>query len=572
MKNIYLITITAIISIFLGFFTFNRNEFYFLYGNSIYYFISLIFFMWVYYSINILNTLGIKKIKNFISFHKIALITSIVIIILYFFICPPEYRILSDETNLLSTSKALYENNNAFWNAEAIGIFEDKQPLSIDIDKRLIAYPYFLNILHSLKGYSPINSFILNALVSMGSLFLLYYLIQRLWGRFCGIIAMLLLSSYPVFVQYSMSAGYDVFNLFFALLSFAVFCKFYENKSIQYADLLIYTVALFSYSRYECSIMAIFVIPITLLLLDKKELKTIKNEFILYPLLFIPVAWLISNTSDNAFLQLSENEKAFSIKYFIDNFYKALYFFSGYDSELDTVFLIAVMALLSIFIILYRLLAYKRYYLIKLIEYKYHIITIVFFLSIVALSKISYNKYGDFTFIITTRLSIIFLPYIIFLSAYLIKTIIAYSHKNKLIITLITFFIILTSWPKAQKNFLIKSDNTYKYLKVTMNFLENNYKNIDKNNYIIVSNRANYFVPFNYNSIFFKTFNDNYSNIVKQIKDNKNWKEIIVIQLIVNDKIFVHTTLNSDIKLEPIYEKAIDDNIYIRFSRVISLF
>ena len=130
--------------------------------------------------------------------------------------------------------------------------------------------------------------YIVNAFASFGCLFFIYFLIQRLWGKYYGYIALLLLASYPLFIRYSMSAGYDVFNLFCALFSFYIFCLFCKNNSLQYANLLIYSVALLSYTRYECSIMAIIVLFVALIILKKEELGKKCYVFSVYPLLFIP--------------------------------------------------------------------------------------------------------------------------------------------------------------------------------------------------------------------------------------------------------------------------------------------
>ena len=349
MKNIILLFIFTIISIYIGFFAFDKSELFFLYGDYVYAFISLTFFIWFYLSIKFLIS-NKSEISGFVSSHKYALIISAVIVILFFWVSPPEYRILADEANLLSTSKSLYENKNVFVSLEEFNILGRKQEISFSLDKRLVLFPYMLHLVHCLKGYSTNNAYILNALASFGCLFLLYFLIQSLWGKYYGYTALLLLASYPLFIRYSMSAGYDVLSLFFELLSFLCFCRFCKDSSTQNTNLLIYTVALFSYTRYECTVMAIVIMIFALIIQSKKELERLNPVFCIYPLLFVPNAWIMFFANTNTYLQVDKGESVFSLDYLLSNLSNAFYFFLEFDSKQESVFIVALMAILSVFI------------------------------------------------------------------------------------------------------------------------------------------------------------------------------------------------------------------------------
>ena len=52
------------------------------------------------------------------------------------------------------------------------------------------------------------------------------------------------------------------------------------------------------------------------------------------------------------------------------------------------------------------------------------------------------------------------------------------------------------------------------------------------------------------------------------MKQKKLWNELIVIQIFENDKLNNEHIVNNNIKLESLYESPINENVYIRFSKV----
>ena len=562
MNNIILLLLSTIIAIYLGFFAFDSSEMWFFYANYIYYFISIIFFLWLYL---VIKPISKEKILNFLNTHKIALISSAILVFLFFFICPPEYRVLADETSFLGTSKGFFENNSAFINIEELNFWGQRQTIQIALDKRFVLFPYFLSILHSLKGFSLFNAYILNGVVSFGCLFLLYYLVQNLFGKFYAYIAQIFLAIYPLFVQYSMSAGYDVFSLFWALLAFAIFCHYLKNKSLHYGELLLYTVALLAYTRYECSVMAILILPIMLFILDRKEFNQLSIKIAIYPLLFIPIAWIMFfATTDKYLQQMGSTEKSFSFQYFQENLFNALYYFSGWDKDQNSVFLIALLALLSVFVLIYHYLVHKETLITKIKEYKYQLLVLGIFLITQMAIKFSY-VYGDLTLSLNARLGISFLPYIIIFSIYFIKSILDIKPQYKLTVIIIIFFMVINYWSKAQSSF--KQENYgYKYFKILTDFLSEKCRN--KDDYLIAFSFSDYLAPLNYNVINITNLNKNFNEIKSYITQKKYWKELIIIQIIEDGMIQKQSEINKEIKTEILYEKAAYDHIYIRFSKM----
>ena len=563
MKNIIILFLFTIISIFLGFFAFDKNELFFIYSQYVYYFISITFFIWLYFSINFIIS-NKNEISGFVSSHKYALIASVIIVILFFWVSPPEYRILADEANLLSTSKSLYENKNVFVSLEEFNILGQKQEISFSLDKRLVFFPYILHLIHCLKGYSPDNVFIVNAIASFGCLFLLYFLTQSLWGKYYGYTSLLLLASYPLFIRYSMSAGYDVLNLFFALLSFLCFCKFCKDSSMQNTNLLIYTVALFSYTRYECSVMAIVIMVFALIIQSKKELEKLNPAFCIYPLLFVPNAWIMFFANTNTYLQVDKGEQVFSLDYLLNNLSNAFYFFLEFDSKQESIFIVALMAILSVFIFIEKYAKNKSETLAIIKRYKYHLSLVSIFLLIQIIIKFSY-KYGDITIAENARFGMTFLPFVIFLCIYFIKHFLQKQTKYNTIVLLLVMMSMLQYWAKTQNNFHDRAKSiSYRVFQTFRNFLEENYK--DKNDLLIASDYSNFLTPLKYNSISIETLNKNFSILKTYIKENKYWNKLIVIQVFENGIYNKECVVKENKDFEIVYEKAIRDNSFIRFS------
>ena len=399
--------------------------------------------------------------------------------------------------------------------------------------------------------------------MAFGCLFLLYYLIQRLWGKFLGYISILLFAAYPLFIQYSMSAGFDIFNVFFALLAFATFCYFYRYNTVQNANLLLYTVALLANTRYECSIMAILIVPVVMLVLNKEEVKRISYMLIIYPLLFIPMAWLMLLTMSNKHLEIAENENAFSLEFLKENTFKAIYFFSGLESNTETVFIIAITAVIALFIIIRNCLTNKQYMISKIKDYKYHLIVSLLFFLTVYVIKFSYML-GDITKILAFRHGLIFLPYIIFLSVYFVKNIINKFPDSKPIILLIILFVFFTHWSNVHKSFIQKSPISYKIFKVMKDTLEERFPN--KGSYILALDRPVYLAPFNYNVISIDKLNQNYKDIINYINIKKLWNKLVIIQFKINNEVGEGSVINETLNTETLIEKAVNKNLTISFS------
>ena len=74
-----------------------------------YYLIIVPFFLWVVY----LFKIYLKKIKDIFLKHYSGFLLSVILMAIIFCIAPPKFKVLSDETNLIGVSMAMYQSKKA---------------------------------------------------------------------------------------------------------------------------------------------------------------------------------------------------------------------------------------------------------------------------------------------------------------------------------------------------------------------------------------------------------------------------------------------------------------------------
>ena len=95
--------------------------------------------------------------------HHHGLILALVLMTLCFVVCKPDYRILSDETNIVGASEGFYDmHESVVYNSVLNHTDGAKDVLVAVLDKRPSFFPYLLSICHFISGYRPENVFFLN--------------------------------------------------------------------------------------------------------------------------------------------------------------------------------------------------------------------------------------------------------------------------------------------------------------------------------------------------------------------------------------------------------------------------
>jgi hypothetical protein len=217
---------------------------------------------------------------------------------------PPKYRVLSDETNLLSVSQSMTYRRDILNVTQSKFYYGNFNVVQGDLPTRPLLFPFFTSIVHTLTGYRYQNVFVLNFLILFAFLTMTFLTVEPKLGRLSAIAACLLLLSVPTLTLSASSGGFDVCSLFFFGLSFVLLYRFLDAPSSERFGMLLIQLILLAQIRYE-SIAYVAVILGILFVLRKIKLEMITKNTALFaaaPFFIIPMLLqrkLTPNTFEN---------------------------------------------------------------------------------------------------------------------------------------------------------------------------------------------------------------------------------------------------------------------------------
>ncbi len=563
---ILLTVITTILSFYWGFSAFSNEEMKNLYINWVYYILIANILLWFFAIIDTKSKNWNNEFFNYCKKHKWAILLAFSLTLCGVLVSRPEFRILADETNLLSISQALYENRECKNLTSATYYYYGfKSVINYEIDKRPALFPLTVSFFHSAFGYRPENAFAVNILACFFSLLILYNLVCSRFGRFWGICSMILLSAYPLWVLYYTSAGFEVFNLLFSLILFWYLAKFIKEPTATNAEVLLLLLPLISQTRYESSVALLSAIPAVFLMLPKLEYRKFSYKLFLMPLFFVPVAWLRLLTDNARGLQVDEVGKAaFAWEHFVTNIKKAFSFFRGEDIVYGMIPIISYFAITGL--ILLAFISVTKVIKRKRLNYKAILFWsgLLLFYFLHAIIRFAYY-WGDLTYRFNSRLGIIFLPIIVFFAIGFMYCIYSMFRLRKIYFVLVSVVILLVYWPVAGQNLGVRELTLYREFRAAREYLERFYPN--KNEYILVADRANLYVPFKYSTVSFNYCNNNISSLKNNL-ENRTYNHILFLQTIdkASGKALNKCRIPASIKPKTLYETQIRADQYLRVS------
>lgn len=557
--------VSAILACFLGFGGLPYGTMYQLYQNYGYYFVFAGFLIWFQLLFSFLPEKN--RVLAFLRFHFLAVLVSLLVTFLIVIASTPDFRILADETNLLGMSKAMYEDHLSVNPTQQVSFYHGFQRrITSVVDMRPLFFPFSLSILHSLLGYSENNAFILNGFSAFLCLFLTYYIIYKRLGRFWGVSGLLLLGSFPLFVLYSTSAGFEIYNLLFALILLVAFDSFLETKSASVCEFLLYTALLLAQTRYESAATVLLILPFVFKILKNQEYQNFTLRLSVWPLLFLPVAWVRMLTYNNLSFQVGSVEEAFGSSLFIKNLSHALPFFMGKNQAYGMNGVIFIAAIAGLLIVLYKAVTGKLFKdCLYPKEAKLFSWFVFLFFLIHACARFAYY-WGNLTLQYTSRLGIIFLPLLVFLAVYAFKGLseCLKLHKSWAIILPIMFAV--HSWPVAGQNLAVRDITLFREFKTVRTFLAEKFPN--KKDYIVVAPISNIYVPLNYNAFSMKYLNKELNQVMQDLR-NKTWSYLLVVQKITTStgEVEKDSQVPEDMILEPLFESQVSVDCFVRVSK-----
>src|SRR5262249_13002962 len=150
---------------------------------------------------------------------------ALVVTALSFCIVPPAYRVLADETNLISTSLSLSLDRSLNNIIAMMHVTDDRlQIVQQSIATRPALFPFLVAHLHLLFGYHACFGFVVNFFVGVTTLVVIVFIGRELFGLTYGVLAAALLAAFPLYTLVVTSAGFDALNacLFLTLFLCAI--------------------------------------------------------------------------------------------------------------------------------------------------------------------------------------------------------------------------------------------------------------------------------------------------------------------------------------------------------------
>ncbi len=570
--------ISGIFALWFGFFAFDNFKMLELYKDYVFWFLTINIILWIISVLRVYSSNSnspkesINKAKAFLYNHRIAIIISFLLMLVSTYFCKPEFRIFADEINLLSDSQNLYEAQECYTTHSVLEYSNgSKVILAAVLDKRPALFPYLISIIHFLTGYRPENAFVLNFLSGFLSLILLYYLIQLFWGKYWGISGLIFLASYPLFIRYTNSGGFEVFNMLCSLIFFVCLYNFIKNPDATRSEVLLLFVPLLSQSRYE-SVLALFIaLPLVFLVLPRKEYSKLSYNFVIFPLLLVAPAWLRLITNNAESWQVDSLEGGFGINWILVNTQKAFSFYFSRNSNYGINYILSYLAVIGFILFIYKLILNKPIYDEKQqiddkdhFSYKTFWFSVFTFYLLHALIRFIYS-WIDLTNPVINRLGIIFLPILVIMSVYLL-----FEISKKLIYCKYVFILILLipyfsgCWSYINKNDL----SPYLDFYTCNRFLEKNFP--DKSQYILIHYKPNLYTPFGYSSVGYNYYiKPNINTAIKEYFSQNQSKFYLAFQMLdIKTKApYSNSVIPDELASENIFETDISNSYILRVSK-----
>ncbi len=286
-----LITLALTLAVVIGSFSSRTATENFFYYGSYYFFIGLIFLWAKSLSLNIQNVPDIKKI---LIERRRELSISFLLCVLLALSVQANMRVQADEGLITSHSLALFQLKESvvfqgMLNQNEISSFYQK---GLPIRPQLLAF--LGSILHSLRGYTVENLY----LVNLGAAFLFFYILCRIFHKanstFLMLSACLLVMAQPLFVLSYRSAGLEPLFITLLLLNFYMAISYLQSKEKKYFVFYLLSFVSCLHTRYE-ALVPLSVIALFIIWKSRSTLKPLAREhfqFILMILLCsLPYIW-----------------------------------------------------------------------------------------------------------------------------------------------------------------------------------------------------------------------------------------------------------------------------------------
>jgi hypothetical protein len=205
----------------------------------------------------------------------------------------PGLWVLSDEADLIGTSKNFFASRTATFTVSGKNYYDSFWDVDVAIDRRPALFPFLVSLVHVVCGYSYTNAFLFNLLLLPAFVLVAYRLAKSLGGETFGVVAGLLVVAHPIALIVVRSGGFDFLALFLSLLVMKSLLDHVRAPTAASLAIVWMNLCLFAETRYES---ALFILPVVALLLafrlvDRNMLRPYAFVYALTPAYLAPRIW-----------------------------------------------------------------------------------------------------------------------------------------------------------------------------------------------------------------------------------------------------------------------------------------
>ena len=533
-----------------------------------YYFIFISFLLWVVY----LFKIYFAKLKSIIRNHYPGLLLSVILMTLIFCIAPPKFKVLADETNLIGISMAMFQSKKASLPLQGFNIDYQKPEYSSKVDKRPIFYPLLISLVHTLRGYSAYNGFVVNFICGILVLFVFYLFIYGHFPRIYALISILIVASLPNFVIWVTSSGFETLNLFFIVFTLFLFNKTLCTRRIKHAELLWLTLVLVSQCRYESIIFTVAILFLLPFFCNKKSIASLSLFSYSVPILFIPSLWLFRLHADRPIIDkmamgtvsAASLFDAFSLSNLLSNTATNMVVFLGLDPHLGFSPVISGMSAAGIYLMTKKMIVERRG-----TSLQFRIMWFCGFLTFGLLYAVQVSFYlGDMSLYTQNRFAMTYLPVIVFPVVYFVHHFISHTNNQIKVAVFVLFaFHLFYFWPYGSQQRIVQTGSIpYEYNK-TLGYLKDNFKH--DSNILIICERPYYYIVHYKSAVNFNYANQNTEKIRDYLE--KEFDHIVVLQkcLYENRAPVENNQLNKSYRLVNLKNLKLTQTEFLKISELI---
>jgi hypothetical protein len=235
-----------------------------LFIHACYYFLLVTVVCWVIAHAYAARGTGWRDVVAWVKDNRAGIVIAFAVTVIAALAIQPALRVLSDEANLLGTSRSLFLTKTATFTTTGKYYYDNFWDQSVVIDRRPSLFPFLVSLVHILRGYNYRNVFLFNLAMLPVFVLVAYRLAKTLGGELVGIVTALLVVAHPITLISMRSGGFDFFTAAFALVVAKSFLDHSRDPSPERLLVLWMNLCVFAEIRYET---VLFLPPVTILLL-----------------------------------------------------------------------------------------------------------------------------------------------------------------------------------------------------------------------------------------------------------------------------------------------------------------